>query len=445
MVPATGVSPNRRATIPYAVDLLSLHESDPERFPFLLESVATHPTQGRFDILFAEPIEEVRGDRTFLRSLDSVFHTHSSHGTTGPSFFGGWFLFLPYELGGEIEPSLRLPGDLAHPAAFALRIPAALVRDHVTRTAWAVADGEGAHLLNDLVTCATRAVPIPAEKKVLIEESSVWEEPAKAYKKRIRSAQRYISEGDIFQANLSRSWCATLKESIAHTDLYRALRRTNPAPFAVVGKWGEHAIVSSSPERLLNVVGTRVRTRPIAGTRPRGRDHVTDRDLSVELLSNEKERAEHVMLIDLERNDLGRICQAGSVQVDEFMVKESYAHVHHIVSNVVGELNPNVTPGEAIAAVFPGGTITGCPKVRCMEIIAELEREPRGVYTGSVGYLNHDGSMDLNILIRTFAVTGSSVTFRAGGGIVADSQPDQEVAETRAKAKGMLLALSERP
>ena len=156
-----------------------------------------------------------------------------------------------------------------------------------------------------------------------------------------------------------------------------------------------------------------------------------------------KERAEHVMLIDLERNDLGRVCVAGSIEVNELMVLESYAHVHHIVSNVRGQLRPGVTPGAVIRAVFPGGTITGCPKVRCMEIIAELEGQGRGAYTGALGYINADGSMDLNILIRTLVSEGAEISFRAGAGIVADSQPEQELAETRAKARGMVLAVTD--
>jgi len=184
-----------------------------------------------------------------------------------------------------------------------------------------------------------------------------------------------------------------------------------------------------------------VATRPIAGTRPRGAAPVADRDLARELHSHPKERAEHVMLIDLERNDLGRICEAGSVTVDEFMTIESYAHVHHIVSNVRGRLAAGVTPGKVLSAVFPGGTITGCPKVRCMEIIAELEACARGAYTGSLGYLNRDGSMDMNILIRSLDVRGRSLSLRAGAGIVADSIPERELAETRAKARGVLQAL----
>jgi len=161
-----------------------------------------------------------------------------------------------------------------------------------------------------------------------------------------------------------------------------------------------------------------------------------------ELIEDPKERAEHVMLIDLERNDLGRVCEAGTVQVDEMMIVESYAHVHHIVSNVQGRMRKDVTPGAAVRAVFPGGTITGCPKVRCMEIINELEAGPRGAYTGSFGYLNRDGNLDLNILIRTMVIRDDEIRFRAGSGIVADSDPDAELQETRAKAKGLLRAIT---
>ncbi len=199
-------------------------------------------------------------------------------------------------------------------------------------------------------------------------------------------------------------------------------------------------MVSSSPERLVSVHGDDVQTRPIAGTRPRfaGDD---DAERIRELVGHPKERAEHVMLIDLERNDLGRICTAGSVEVDELMSVESYAHVHHIVSNVRGRLRPGVSPGQVIAATFPGGTITGCPKVRCMQIIAELEQTARGAYTGAFGWLNRDGDLDLNILIRTAEVAGSHAAFRTGAGIVVDSDPAKELDETRAKARGLMRAL----
>ncbi len=184
-----------------------------------------------------------------------------------------------------------------------------------------------------------------------------------------------------------------------------------------------------------------VETRPIAGTRKRSADLAADRALIEELISHPKERAEHIMLIDLERNDLGRICLPGSVEVNELMVVETYEHVHHIVSNVRGHLQPGMTPLEIIHATFPGGTITGCPKVRCMEIIAELEQMPRQAYTGSLGYINRDGSLDFNILIRTILQQGNQVSLRTGAGIVADSIPERELKESRHKAKGLLNAL----
>jgi anthranilate synthase component 1 len=261
----------------------------------------------------------------------------------------------------------------------------------------------------------------------------------------VRRVQRYVRDGDVFQVNLSRAWHGRLAAAGAYAELYAALRRRNPAPFAGLSTWNGTAILSSSPERLVRVRGELIDTRPIAGTRPRSAEQGEDRHYSQELLAHPKERAEHIMLIDLERNDLGRVCRPGSVKVNELMSLESYAHVHHIVSNVQGHKRSEVTPGEIIRAVFPGGTITGCPKVRCMEIIAELEQSGRGPYTGSFGYLNRDGDLDLNILIRTLVVEGDRFSLRAGAGIVADSDPEAELAETRAKAHGLLLALGGEP
>ena len=269
----------------------------------------------------------------------------------------------------------------------------------------------------------------------------VREDPPQQFKDAVLKAKQYIEAGDVYQANLSRQWSVTVADDVTSERIYASLCAANPGPFAGIARWRDTAIISSSPERLLRVRDGEISTRPIAGTRPRGTDTETDGELSNELFAHPKERAEHVMLIDLERNDIGRVCRAGSVEVNEMMVLESYAHVHHIVSNVRGKLRNDVTPGEAIAAVFPGGTITGCPKVRCMEIISELELAPRGAYTGSFGYLNRDGNMDLNILIRTIVKRGEDLTFRAGAGIVADSDPDAELDEARAKAKGLLRAL----
>jgi anthranilate synthase component 1 len=249
----------------------------------------------------------------------------------------------------------------------------------------------------------------------------------------------YLKAGDIFQVNLSRAWNGSFPGADAQA-LYERLCRMNPAPFAGLLRFADWALLSSSPERLVSVKNGCVQTRPIAGTRPRmpGDDEAAK---IRELIGHPKERAEHVMLIDLERNDLSRVCEPGSVKVDELMSVETYAHVHHIVSNVTGTLRSDITPGSVISAVFPGGTITGCPKIRCMEIIAELEQSGRGPYTGALGYVDGNGDMDLNILIRSLWLQGDELQLRAGGGIVADSKPENELQETRAKAKGLLRAI----
>jgi anthranilate synthase component 1 len=289
---------------------------------------------------------------------------------------------------------------------------------------------------------AAREASSPARVHI----DSVREEDPAQYLWRVHQAKEYVRAGDIYQANLSRPWDVLVRDT-DDTDtavaaaLYERLRAANPAPFAALAQWQGIAILSSSPERLVRVEGDRVDTRPIAGTRPRSRDPARERGEMSELAAHPKERAEHIMLIDLERNDLGRVCEAGTVRVDELMTIESYQHVHHIVSNVSGVLLPTVTPIGAVRAVFPGGTITGCPKFRCMQIIAELEGEGRGAYTGSLGYLTREGRLDLNILIRTMTLRGRALSFRAGAGIVADSDPERELEETRAKARGLLAAL----
>ncbi len=266
-------------------------------------------------------------------------------------------------------------------------------------------------------------------------------DPPEAFEKGVERILAYIKAGDVFQVNLSRRWQAKSHARIDPLSLYHSLRRANPAPFAGYAKLPGGSIVSSSPERLVAKRGQRVETRPIAGTRPRGQSAEDDENLIKELASNLKERAEHIMLIDLERNDLGRVCVSGSIEVDELMVVESYEHVHHIVSNVSGELRSDATVTDLIRAVFPGGTITGCPKVRCMEIIAELEGVGRSFYTGAIGYLGRNGALDLNILIRSVCVHDDTLSFRTGAGIVADSHPSAELKETEFKARGLIRAL----
>ena len=269
----------------------------------------------------------------------------------------------------------------------------------------------------------------------------IIEEPAECFLQGVAHCRDYILAGDVFQVNLSRQWQARFTDALSPIQVFARLRASNPAPFSALLSQPEWGIVSSSPERLVRVRNGMVDTRPIAGTRRRGDNEADDDLLRHELTLHPKEQAEHVMLLDLERNDLGRVCVPGSVRVDELMSIESYTHVHHIVSNVCGRLTSGTTAKAVIDAVFPGGTITGCPKVRCMEIIAELEQVPRGVYTGSLGYVSLDGQMDFNILIRSFYWKPHQLTFRAGAGIVYDSVAEAELEETRHKAKGLIKAL----
>jgi anthranilate/para-aminobenzoate synthase component I len=256
----------------------------------------------------------------------------------------------------------------------------------------------------------------------------------------VRRAKEYIAAGDIFQANLSQRVSSHIG-TIDRWSIYSTLSAINPAPFAAFLDFGDYQIVSSSPERLLRVEGRVVETRPIAGTRPRGRDWREDEFMRAELLLNEKERAEHIMLVDLERNDLGRVSDYGTVTVDELMITEDCSHVIHIVSNVRGRLANRKDCFDAIKAAFPGGTITGVPKIRCMEIIEELEPVKRGPYTGSIGYISFSGNMDLNIIIRTFVVKGERAYVQVGAGIVADSDPEREYYETLKKAEALLKTL----
>ena len=256
----------------------------------------------------------------------------------------------------------------------------------------------------------------------------------------VRKTKSYIKAGDIFQANLSQRVSAKIG-NINPWQIYSILSQINPSPFAAYLDMGDYHIASSSTERLVKVSGNTVETRPIAGTRPRGSDAADDRLMRNELLLNEKERAEHLMLIDLERNDLGKISDYSSVEVDELMITEDCSHVIHIVSNIRGTIAKGKDCFDAIRATFPGGTITGVPKVRCMEIIDELEPVVRGPYTGSVGYISFSGDMDLNIIIRTFVIKDKTAYVQAGAWIVADSDPEKEYYETLKKAEALIRTL----
>ena len=427
-------------------NLLALHQSNPKCYPFLLESVASSDSS-----YFAFPQEtltlsndeslsgysDVDGN-DFLNNLSRWWNKDSNKQVKCDDlpFSGGWFLYLGYELAKQIEPHLKLKLSSTD-IAYATRIPAAIIYNHKDDVTYYLCEEQFDYLeklksdILALEKLSDNSFPELAEIK---------EEDENQYLNAIKKVKQYIVDGDVFQVNLSRLWQAE-KPNIDAATLYQKLRDTNPAPFSGLAVHNNFSIISSSPERLISVKNGQVQTRPIAGTRKREQDKEKDEALKDELIAHPKERAEHIMLIDLERNDLGRICVPGTINVDELMILESYAHVHHIVSNVIGDLKDDTLPGDVIKAVFPGGTITGCPKVRCMEIISELETEARGAYTGSMGYLNHNGNMDINILIRTITQENNTLSFRAGAGLVADSVAQLELEETRHKARGLLLAL----
>ncbi|NPA72357.1 MAG: aminodeoxychorismate synthase component I [Gammaproteobacteria bacterium] len=463
-------------------DLTLLHELNPVRYPFLLESVAKGGL-GSFDILFAYPQETLQlndsSDKTsFLEQVTETFEGNrvakadvlNAHGTALP-FTGGWYAYFSYDYAQVVEPTLILPKS-EFPLAVMTRIPAAVMIDHKNSALTLMAESGFEGCLDEMQADIQQVVKlqvkqqqakkqqssspfhssVPNTKAVYYEQAT--EEPEQKYLTGVDAIKEYILSGDVFQVNLSRQWQVTLEKSTDYLDVYRALRKSNPAPFAALAimqdaQGAAWQVISSSPERLVKYQSPWVETRPIAGTRKRGPSLEADKALIEELISHPKERAEHIMLIDLERNDLGRICQPGTVEVNELMAIESYEHVHHIVSNVRGKLQDGLSPLDIIHALFPGGTITGCPKIRCMEIVAELEQMPREAYTGSLGYINRDGSLDLNILIRTMVQSERAgvptVQFRAGAGIVADSEAQSELTETRHKAKGLVNALTAKP
>ena len=369
-----------------------------------------------------------------------------------PHFCGGWVGYIGYEAGMLFEslPAVK-PDDLDLPDCYFMRVNRLFVYDHKTQVLKYIIseyNTENNYSYDNLVE---EIAEVLKKCQTILPGKNGAEKPpysahrlrsnmtAPAYRERVVKAKTYIREGDIYQANLSQRFDTDFDgDPFA---LYQNLQEVNPSPFSGYLRFGDLVLVSSSPERLVKVEGDRIETRPIAGTRPRGFTSEKDQSLVRELLLNEKERAEHLMLVDLERNDLGRICEVGSVEVTDLMFLEQYSHVSHIVSNIVGTLNPGVTVKDILKAVFPGGTITGCPKIRCMEIINELEPVKRGPYSGSFGYIGFSRQMDFNIIIRTIVIKSGKAYFHVGAGIVADSDPESEYQETLHKAAAMIEVL----
>jgi para-aminobenzoate synthetase component 1 len=367
-------------------------------------------------------------------------------------FVGGWLGWLGYDLAWEIETLPWHRADiLPFPIAFWYEPAHFAVLDHQRQELWLASSTP--QTLDQLTTQLTNWTP-PRHQSAQFCTTLSIDLSQREFENNVRVAKHHIHAGDIFQTNLSLRFRA--EGNLHPWTLYQTLQQINPSPFASYWQtpWG--CIVSCSPERLVEYRQGWAQTRPIAGTRPRGTTTEADQAYLQALLNSPKERAEHTMLVDLERNDLGRVCEWGTVQVNEFLAIESYSHVMHLVSNVVGQLHPTATAVDLIRAVFPGGTITGCPKIRCMKIIESLEPVRRSLFYGSCGYLDSRGFLDLNILIRTLLVTvkdlkpgqwhtqlqsPTQIWGQVGAGIVADSDPTQEWLESLQKAKAQWIAL----
>ena len=417
------------------VDLTSFCYLNKGRYPFLLESV-NHNENNRYSILFAFPGDNIVlknfSDFDFLKELQDK--SKSTILDSELPFIGGWFVYLSYELIGQIESTLASKLHKSTlPIAYAVQVPSAIIVDHKLDKTFIIDQDNNQSRINSILSDIKLLNKTPTQRI----KGSQSEEVENKFIDGVKSSLDYIVAGDVFQVNLSRKWQYRLTETIDSAIIYNALKKANPAPFSALIQYENFSIISSSPERLFSVNDKTLETRPIAGTHPRGKGDL-DKAQKNNLINHPKEIAEHVMLLDLERNDMGRVCEYGSVFVNEIMTLETYPFVHHIVSNIKGKLRDNVGIKGIVRALFPGGTITGCPKVRCMEIINELEQMPREAYTGSVGYISQNGKMDFNILIRSFIHEGDALSFRAGAGIVYDSIPKKELAETRHKAAGLL-------
>ncbi len=422
-----------------------------KRHVFCLDSSLSSNRLGRYSYIGFEPFmtctvngasvriyendhtRHINGDP--FEIIDSLIAKHRVLKIDAPvPFLGGAVGYLGYELRHFAEKLPRLP---KHPAGYADAwfgfYDSLFAFDHQLHKAYFISNS--VHGFDKLTTNGTQD-ELTAGQSGGISSNMSFDE----YVGMVNKAKQYIDEGEIYQANLSQQFKCHVSQS--PDDLYLGLRSRNPAPFSCYLDTGEVQILSSSPERFLKIDGARIETRPIKGTMPRGRTPEEDERLASKLQASAKDKAEHIMIVDLERNDLGRVCVPGSVNVDELMTPEKYATVHHLTSTITGTLRPDKTIAQILKACFPGGSITGAPKIRAMQIIDELEPTSRGVYTGSIGYLGFNGDLDLNIAIRTIVLQNGTASFNLGGGIVHDSDPQKEYQETLDKGKAIFELLT---
>ena len=455
--------------------------ASPRRPSFLLESGKGRTDIARYSFLASDPYMifsgtgntyETRVQNSVTRRSGDPFHAlfrlfNSSRrppSATLPPFTGGAVGFFSFDCVRQFEclPTIATD-DLRLPDLEFLFVDLFVAIDHATDTMHLMFTPspervqseshdtlvrEGKVRLAELESRLSSPLnSTNAETPPIIPRAIEANQTRSDYIQRVQHCQSLIRSGDIYQANLSHRFsidlalCTGQSTQEAGQALYKRLRRVNPSPFSALLVTDQLTLVSSSPERLIQLRGNRASTRPIAGTRPRGRTVHEDQQFTADLLLNTKERAEHLMLVDLARNDLGRVCDYQSVQVEEFMTVEHYSHVTHLVSDVCGTLRRSCSAYDLLKAVFPGGTITGVPKIRCLEIIEELEPVRRGPYTGSMGYLSWTGDLDFNIIIRTLLLSHDRAYLQVGAGIVADSHPPLEFEETLHKAQALFQAL----
>ena len=403
----------------------------------LLESVMRHEHLGRYSYLACNPFATLKN--ASLDDIRRLLHEGAQEHVSGlPPFQGGLAGYISYEFGRALEPHSKVPEFASLCPDMILHVYDTVISfDHLQEKAWIVSKTEvAADALEKLLMRK-----VGAFGSAVIEN---WQSnfSREAYEAAVQKTVDYILAGDIFQANFTQCFVADIPEAFDSYAFYRRLRDMNPATFAAHLDYGDVKIVSSSPERLVNCYERRVEARPIKGTRRRDADEARDAELMTELQASRKDRAENVMIVDLLRNDLSRIAKPGTVKVPVLCGLESYANVHHLVSVVQGELRDGLDLVDVLAAVFPGGSITGAPKIRAMEIIAELEGQARGVYCGAIGYLGFDGACDFNIAIRTALFANGKAHVAGGGGITARSQPAAEYEESLTKIKRIMEAFA---
>jgi para-aminobenzoate synthetase component I len=423
-----------------------------------LDSAACTDSVGRYSFIAIDPfttfisknsaVDPFAQLATLLKRFECNFHPDL------PPFQGGIAGFFSYDLCHYLEKIPRHDKDeLQFPDMAVGLYDLVIAFDHGLQQSWIFSSGfpadnsqeRNARAHQRLRWLEHELTQIPELSPILKElppTSITANFTASAYQAAVRQVQEYILAGDIFEANIAQCFRAELSQTIPPFELYRHLRALNPAPFAAYLNFNDTIIASASPERFLKLTADYVESRPIKGTQPRGKTLAEDEALKNLLMQSQKDKAENVMIVDLLRNDLSRVCADGSVCVPQLCGLESFATVHHLVSVVTGKLLKNMTAIDLLRATFPGGSITGAPKIRAMEIIAAIEPTARGPYCGSIGYIGFNGDMDSSIVIRTFALKNNKISFQAGGAIVLDSDPQAEYEETLTKARALRQALS---